>query len=290
MGIISYLKRGCQYVYRGVPQINVTANVVSLAPNDFLKGRTAIVTGGTSGIGRAITTAFLRAGADVVITGRELERTEIIARQIEKEVGRGRVFAVEMNNADVKSFSPKLDKILKMVGNRTISILVNNAGIGGGVGTHFIDCIDEEYSKVLDTNLKGAFFLSSLFAKYMIENKIPGNILNIASSSSMRPATTAYTLSKWGLKGMTIGLAKKLIKENIVVNGLAPGPTATPMLMKGDAKNIYNAKNPSQRYALPEEIANMAVVLVSDMGRMIVGDIVYMTGGAATVTVDDIGY
>ena len=123
----------------------------------------------------------------------------------------------------------------------------------------------------------------------MKENNIRGNILNIASSSSLRPAISAYTLSKWGVKGLTLGLAKALASEGITVNGLAPGPTATPML-KTDGNNITNNKIPLGRYIMPEEISNMAVFLVSEMGRSIIGDIVYMTGGAGVVTYEDLNY
>lgn len=124
----------------------------------------------------------------------------------------------------------------------------------------------------------------------MKAHQIKGNILNIASSSSLRPAVSAYTLSKWGIRGLTLGLAKTLAPYGITVNGVAPGPTATPMLMKGDRHNITHDGLPAGRYALPEEIANMALFLVSDMGRMVVGDIVYMTGGAALLTFEDMTY
>ena len=91
---------------------------------------------------------------------------------------------------------------------------------------------------------------------------------------------------------MTVGLAKKLIKHGIVVNGIAPGPTATPMLVKdyNEDSDITLKSLPIERYILPEEIANMAVFLTSNLGKSIVGDIVYMTGGAGTITVDDISY
>lgn len=143
---------------------------------------------------------------------------------------------------------------------------------------------------MLDTNLKGTAFLSRTVARYMIENKIQGNILNIASSSSLRPAISAYTLSKWGIRGLTLGLAKALIPYGIVVNGIAPGPTATPMLLPDGGEDIGNDTLPGGRYAMPEEIANMAVVLVSGMGRTVVGDIVYMTGGAGLITFEDMNY
>lgn len=106
----------------------------------------------------------------------------------------------------------------------------------------------------------------------MISNQIKGNILNIASSSSLRPANSAYTISKWGIRGLTSGLAKSLAPYGITVNGVAPGPTATPMLLKEDIHNISHPNLPAGRYVLPEEIANMALFLVSDMGRMVVGD------------------
>ena len=126
--------------------------------------------------------------------------------------------------------------------------------------------------------------------KYMKENKVEGNILNVGSSSCLRPATSAYTLSKWGIRGLTLGLAKSLAPYGITVNGIAPGPTATPMLLEDSQSNITNNSNPIGRYVLPEEIANMAVVLVSSMGRTIVGDMIYMTGGAGIITYDDINY
>ena len=87
---------------------------------------------------------------------------------------------------------------------------------------------------------------------------------------------------------MTIGLAKALIKHGIVVNGIAPGPTATKMFV-GDGTNGINwPKNPAGRLATEEEIANLALVLVSDMGRMVVGDMLFVTGGSGVITVDDL--
>lgn len=93
-----------------------------------------------------------------------------------------------------------------------------------------------------------------------------------------------------GIRGLTLGLAKSLAPYGITVNGIAPGPTATPMLLEDSQSNITNNSNPIGRYVLPEEIANMAVVLVSSMGRTIVGDMIYMTGGAGIITYDDINY
>ena len=143
---------------------------------------------------------------------------------------------------------------------------------------------------ILDTNLKGPFFLSKLVAQNMKNNNIKGNILNIASSSSLRPGNSAYNLSKWGIRSLTLGLAKSLIPYGITVNGIAPGPTATPMLIKGEINDITHNNLPLGRFAMPEEIANMAVFLTSNLGQTVVGDIVYMTGGAGIITFDDLKY
>ena len=142
----------------------------------------------------------------------------------------------------------------------------------------------------MDTNLKGPFLLTDLFATYLINNGIKGNILFVASSSSLRPAINPYTLSKWGIRGLVLGMAKKLIRHGIVVNGVAPGPTATPMMKKEKTADLSLPNNPSGRYTTPEEVANIALVLVSDMGRQIVGDIIYISGGAGVITYDDIHY
>ena len=124
----------------------------------------------------------------------------------------------------------------------------------------------------------------------MVKNEIKGNILNIASASSLRPAISPYTISKWGVRGLTLGMAKALAPYGIVVNGLAPGPTATPMLMKDDCDGIEHYGIPNQRYTTPEEVANFSVILVSSLSRSIIGDLIYMTGGAGNLTIDDIEY
>ena len=229
MALMEYIKRGFRYIFKGIPIKTVTVNTVSLAPTDLLAGKTALITGGTSGIGKAIAIAFLRAGADVIITGRNLQKAKDVAEEMTALCNRGKAFGMALDNRETNSFPIALNGILELIDNRPIDILVNNAGTGEG-GSY--RCSVEDYENIMDTNLKGAYFLSRIVSDYMRENGIQGNILNIASSSSLRPATTPYILSKWGMKGLTIGLAKKLIKDGIVVNGLAPGPTATPMLHK----------------------------------------------------------
>ena len=291
MALKNKLKSAARFIMSNIPARKYNIQIVNLAPNELLKGRAALITGGTSGIGYCMAETFLRSGAIVIITGRNKERLQRSLKELNKRNDCfNRVFGVVMDSTDISSFQRCLDEVLddiKTGGGKSLDILVNNAGVIGG---NMPNADEAEYDAVLDTNLKGVFFLSQLVGKYMKENKIHGNILNVASSSSLRPADSAYSVSKWGIRGLTLGLAKSLVSYGITVNGIAPGPTATPMLIKDNLQYITNNASPIGRYILPEEIANMAVVLVSSLGKTIIGDILYMTGGAATITYDDVGY
>ena len=285
MALKEYFKRGLRFILKGVPIRNITPTIVTLAPNELLKGRCALITGGTSGIGFCIAKAFLDSGATVIITGRNNEKLKVSCEKLADSY-KDRIYGVVLDNTKVNTFEQAFHSAISIVGGRTIDILVNNAGVLGG---HIRTTSVTEYDNIMDTNLRGVFFLSQLFGKYMKENSIEGNILNIASSSSLRPAVSAYTLSKWGIRGLTLGLARAFAPYGITVNGIAPGQTATPMLLKDISKGLAN-NTILGRYALPEEIANMAVVLVSGLGKTILGDIVYMTGGSALLSFEDMDY
>lgn len=288
--LTQYIKRGLKYVLHGQPVVinKVIPQIVTLSPNALLKDHTALITGGTSGIGLAIAQAFCNAGANVIITSRSQSRAKHTARKIAQDFPECNVLGVALNNTDTKEITNVFQNIIESKEIPQIDILVNNAGVG--IGQTGLD-EEGEYDMIMDTNLKGPYFITKLFAHYMVDNHIKGNILNICSSSSLRPAVQPYTLSKWGMRGLTMGMAKMLIPYGITVNGLAPGPTATPMHMRRRVEqDSIDDNTPAGRMATAEEIANMAVILVSNMGKMIVGDIIYMTGGAGVITFDDINY
>lgn len=286
MSIKKYLKRAFVFLLHGIPERHVIANITKLAPNEMLKGRTALITGATSGIGFEIAKSYLEAGAKVIITGRDKDRIQHACSLLKSIHQNYIVHGIQMNNCDVPIFKEKLEEMLRWKDINQIDILVNNAGVLGG---DIRDTTETEYDNIVNTNLKGVFFLSQMIGHYYKEQHIEGNILNIASSSSLRPAASAYTITKWGIRGLTLGLAKILTPYGIIVNGIAPGPTATRMIFK-ESNTDTAFKNPIGRCAMPEEIANMAVFLVSNMGRSIVGDIIYMTGGSGLITLDDVNY
>ena len=250
---------------------------IPLLSGELLKGKTVLVTGGTGGIGQAIADRCIQNGANVIITGRNQKKLSDLAEKI------GAIpFVLDIQNvADIETSFDELIQKYK------VDILINNAGTQAG---NFLGNTDEkDFDKTLSVNLKGTYFCCQVFSNYLIKNGIKGNILNISSVSGCRPAISPYMVSKWGITGLTEGLAKKLIKYGIVVNGIAPGPVATEMI-KSDGSDLNYENAPAGRYSDPNEIANLAVFLISDMGRMIVGDTVYITGGCGNLTFDDIKY
>ena len=260
---------------------------IPVQSGSFLSNKNVLITGGGSGIGYAIAQACLRNGSSVVITGRSLEKLERAVRELRSYArDDARIAALELDILDTASHSEKLTQAAELLPGGKLDILVNNAGVSAGAPIGQTE--EEAYDAVLDTNLKGTYFLSQAFFIHLQKRKSGGNIL-IVSSSGIRPAISPYMVSKWGEVGLTQGLAKKLIPYGIVVNGIAPGPTAAGMLQQENG-HLDLPTSPSGRYTTAEEIANLAVFLMSDMGRMIVGETIYITGGCATLTKDDISY
>lgn len=196
--------------------------------------------------------------------------------------GGGKAYYIVINVTDVDSMPEKVRLAADKSSAGKIDILVNSAGVVSH--SDFLHMTEKEYNSIMDINAKGTYFMSQAVGKFMIEKKIKGHILNVTSSSALRPAWTPYQMSKWAVRGFTLGAADVLLPYGIVVNALAPGPVATPMLGKFGGDSIYNETSPSGRYAMPEEIAQLAVFMVSDMGNLIVGDTFYITGGSGTIT------
>lgn len=254
--------------------------VVQTVPNsDLLKDRIAIITGGSGGIGMAVAKKFLESGAKVILCGTNESKLEK-SKKLFNETNRLKCLC--LNVSDVSSIPEKISEAVSLFEEERIDILVNCAGVIAK--NNFYDMTEEEYDRVMSINAKGTFFVCQAVSKIMIDRKIKGNILNLSSASALRPAWTPYHMSKWAVRGFTIGLAEMLLPYGIIVNAIGPGPVATEMLGKNEGDSIYHSSNPSNRYATPEEIAQLALYMVSDMGRLIVGDTVYITGGSGIFT------
>ena len=184
-----------------------------------------------AGIGYSIAESFIKNGAGVIITGRNLHKLEEAKKRLMKsclcESEKIQIGILDISKIDI--LNEKFNEIIEKT-NFKIDIFVNNAGVN--CGEYFPETKEEDYDRVLDTNLKGSYFASQIFIKYMISNNIKGNLLNVTSSSALRPAISPYILSKWGERSLTLGLAKKYLPYGITINGIAPGNTATDMIKK----------------------------------------------------------
>lgn len=265
---------------QGVSVLKSKKVVPILQPSDMdilLQNKVALISGGSGGIGSAIAQKFLLSGCKVILAGTNEKKLKDLAEKFGNHCA-----YIVIDFYKVDSFQDKLNEAIKKFGK--IDILVNSAGIHSTkMISDFLDVDEEEYDSIMNINLKGTYFLSQKVANYMIENKIKGHILNISSSVANEPAWSPYRLSKWGIKGFTKGLAEKLLPYNIIVNAIAPGSTATQLLGVKEGDSIYTDDNKLGRYIMPEEIANFALLLVSSLGNMVIGDTIYISGGRGII-------
>lgn len=269
MGVTSYLKR----IISKKVQVPIPYPVNQ---DRLLEDRIALITGGSSGIGFSIAESFLKHGAKVIIAGRNENKLSDACEKL-KLISPSISYVV----LDVSNISDIEQKTKTLYAEYSgIDILVNSAGMHHT--EKFGNVTEDEFASIMDTNVKGTYFLTQTVANKMIDLGIRGNILNVSSSSGERPAWGPYQISKWAINGMTKGFADKLLQYGIVVNAVAPGQTATPML-NCDLSNIDNESAKLGRFIMPTEIANVAAFLVSDFGRIIVGDTVYASGGSGIV-------
>lgn len=271
-------KSGLKTLYLALKEEKKIAIAKQVDSSELLQGKIALITGGSGGIGLAIAEAFLKNGAKVIIAGRDEQK---LKKCCEKLGNPDRIVYMVFDLNNTKAIQSKINEAVNLFEEKRIDILVNSAGIMNHSG--FFEIYEKEYDSIMNTNVKSTFFVCQAMANYMIKNGVKGHILIVSSSSAVRPAWTPYQMSKWAINGFTKGLADMLIKNDIVVNAIGPGPTATTMLGKSSESNIYHSSCPAGRYVLPDEIANLATFMVSDMGNMIIGETYYMTGGSGTL-------
>ncbi|HXD76716.1 MAG TPA: SDR family oxidoreductase [Puia sp.] len=238
--------------------------------------RTAVVTGGGSGIGLAIAAKFVQAGILTVIVGRDEQKLAAARRQLGEDC-----HPVTHDLADLPSIPSLVQQIVSRFGG--IDILVNNAGIN--MKKEFQDVTDEEFVRVLNTNLCSVFAISREVVKTMLPRH-SGHIINISSMASQYgiPKVIAYTASKAAIEGMTRAMAVELSPQGIHVNCIAPGFIATEMSAKAlnndpERKNKVFARTPMGRLGDPGEIGDAALFLSSDQASYLTGVVLPVDGG-----------
>ncbi len=242
-----------------------------------LQNKTALVTGGSRGIGKAIALAFAENGANVAFTYKSAaSAADEVAKAIEAK-GR-KALAIQ---SDAKNFSEANSVVERVMAQfQRLDILVNNAGITKD--TLLMRMSEQDWDDVIDTNLKGAFNFSKAVCKQMMSQR-EGVIINISSIAGVigNPGQTNYAAAKAGLIGMTKTLAKELSSRNIRVNAVAPGFVDTDMTEKltPQQKEALMGMIPLKRTAKPEEIASVVLFLASQASSYVTGQVLCVDGG-----------
>jgi NAD(P)-dependent dehydrogenase (short-subunit alcohol dehydrogenase family) len=243
-----------------------------------LQGRVAVVVGGTSGIGKAISLGLADAGADVVATSRRKEEVEATAAAVE-ERGRKAV-RVTSDVTDLQSLEAALAATLAGLGK--VDILVNCAGRTKRQPTMEVD--EAEWNAILDTNLTGTLRACRVFGRPMLERGY-GRIVNIASLSSFVALfeVAAYSASKAAVASLTKSLALEWGPRGVNVNAIAPGVFPTPLnktLLEGTARGQeFLTRTPLKRFGRTEELAGAAVFLASEAASFVNGEVIAVDGG-----------
>lgn len=269
MSYKQYIKRGLKYVLNGTPIQTITADISYLQPNGRLSGKKIIVTGGGKGLGAAMAAKFVSEGASVLISG----RNEKILKEKAEQIG-CQYLTLDVQKTDsLDKFINDADRILGGVDS-----LVNNAGISLHEPT-FFDVTPETFDAQIATNLRGGFFLTQSFTKLLLHEKRKGNVLFVSSETGETVDTRPYGFTKAAINSMVQGLACLFVKDGIRVNAVAPGITASDMTgIKADG-NLFLECNATNRVYLPEEVAETACFLLSDVSGCISGQVVVCNNG-----------
>lgn len=243
----------------------------------LLEGKTALITGASRGIGKAVALAFAKEGADIAFTDL---RYDEVAQATEKELAalgvKAKMYA--SNAADFAQTNATVEEVLKTFGR--IDVLVNNAGITKD--TLLMRMTEEQWDAVINVNLKSVFNYTKAVSAIMLKQK-SGSIISMSSvvGVSGNAGQANYSASKAGIIGFTKSVAKELGSRNIRANAVAPGFIITEMTgqLSEEVRNEWAQKIPLKRGGTPEDIADVCLFLASDLSRYVTGQVVNVCGG-----------
>jgi NAD(P)-dependent dehydrogenase (short-subunit alcohol dehydrogenase family) len=239
-----------------------------------LSGKTALVTGGSRGLGREMVLAFARAGADVVIASRKLEACEDVAREVEA-LGR-RAVAIAAHVGKWEDNDRLAEAAYAQFGK--VDVLVNNAGMSP-LAPSLAETGEALFDKIIDVNFKGPFRLSVLVGERMMAGG-GGAIVNLSSTAAFKPEphTVPYGGAKAAINAMTVALAKAFAPK-VRVNCIAPGPFLTDVSTAWRGNKAYEQSLGLKRFGRPEEIVGAALFLASDASSYVTGQVIRVDGG-----------
>ncbi len=265
--ITNYIKRGVKYVLHGIPQKTILKCIITQdVPSAKLEGKRILITGGGRGIGEYITEKCVKEGATCLIVGRNEDTLMKISNKLGCEY-------IVFDISRVEEIPDFFDEaIARMKGE--IDCLVNNAGISLHE-RNMMEVTPESFDKQFDVNLKAPYFLSKAFVKHcQTVGNSNASILFMTSERGLYCDEIPYGLTKAALISLTRGMARRHIKSGIRVNAIAPGITESDMTIVDRNEDMTSTYNCGGRFFLPEEIAEVAVFLLSDISQCISGEVI----------------
>jgi NAD(P)-dependent dehydrogenase (short-subunit alcohol dehydrogenase family) len=246
-----------------------------------LSGETALVTGASSGLGAHFARVLARHGAKVALGARRIDPMTVLAEEI--AVAGGRALPVACDVTQAKSIADAVGAAETELG--PVTILVNNSGIA--IPKRVLDHTEEDWDRVVDTNLKGAWLMTQEVARRLVALKRPGRIINIASiiGISTMGQVPSYAASKAGLLHLTRNLAMELARHQITVNAIAPGYISTEMnaeFLQSPAGRKIEERIPLGRFGEPEDLDGALLLLAAPVGRYMTGIVIPVDGGHLT--------
>ena len=263
MKIKSKLKHMVSFLLHGETK-PLYANISYLSPNKTLQGKKVVITGGGRGLGFAMAKKFKAEGAEVLIAGRNLKVLEESAQTIGCDY-------LKLDVSNPSEFNAFMEKAVDKLNG--INVLVNNAGISLHENT-FFDVTPETFDMQVDTNLKGAFFLTQSFIRHIKDSGLKACVLFVSSETGDTMDFRPYGFTKAAINSMVQGLAYLFAKDGIRINAVAPGITASEMTGLKTEGDINYSGNIIGRVYMPEEVAETAAFLISDAAGCVSGQII----------------
>lgn len=245
-------------------------SIAQVQYNQILKDKKIIITGGGNGIGLAMAKKFLSIGAEVLITGRNVDRL----KQVQIELGTPKIHVLSWDISDMGIIDARFEEAIQMLGG--CDVVVNNAAFLQKKQTDLAF-----FDQTMDTNCRAVYFMCQKAVDYFIKvnGEKGGRILNISSINAVQSNTHPYFISKSAVDAITRAYAKEFISNNIIVNAIAPGYCASSINYIDTTENAYWPSAANKRITTPEEIAELATFLLSDAANGIVGQTIVCDGG-----------